>query len=220
MEYKLIRAKRKTISVSIKGGEVTVKAPNSIDIERIEKFVSSKQAWIDKKLAEYGKKASALAPILDYSHALYFGEVVPITVTDGVKKVKFECGEIRVPVKYAGAAIKSAVANFYKRTAKQALGHMLEAISIRTGLKYASFALTNAAGNWGSCDGACNIRLNWRLVMLEDALSEYVIIHELCHTLHHDHSKAFWAEVGKLYPAVAAAKKKLKFYSELMRLYR
>lgn len=220
MEYKLVRAKRKTLSVSIKGGEVIVKAPSSVDTERIDKFVSSKQVWIEKKLAEYRNKANALAPVLDYSHALYFGEIVPITVSDGVKRVKFEHGEILVPVKYAGDALKNAVANFYKRTAKDALGHMLEGVSIRTELKYNGFALTNAAGNWGSCDGSCNIRLNWRLIMLEDALSEYVIIHELCHTLHHDHSKAFWSEVAKRYPAVAAAKKKLKFFSELMRLYR
>lgn len=220
MEYKLVRAKRKTLSVSIKCGEVTVKAPTSIDIARIEKFVASKQGWIEKKLAEYRAKANALAPVLDYSHALYFGEVVPIHIDDDLKKVKFEHGQILVPVKYAGDAAKNAVANFYKRTAKNALSHKLEELSIRTGLKYKSFALTNAAGNWGSCDGACNIRLNWRLIMLEDALAEYVIIHELCHTLHHDHSKAFWSEVTKRFPAVAAAKKKLKFYSELMRLYR
>lgn len=220
MEYKLVRAKRKTLSVSIKNGEVTVKAPKSATLDRIERFVESKARWIEKKLADYTDRTAALAPVLDYSHALYFGEIVPITVDGSVKKVKFERGEILIPIKYAGDALKKAVGNFYKRTAKEALYHMLEAVSVETDLKYKGFALTNAAGQWGSCDGACNIRLNWRLIMLEESLSEYVIVHELCHTLHHDHSKAFWDEVLKRYPEVKAAKKKLKFYSEIMRLYR
>lgn len=220
MEYKLVRAKRKTLAVSIKNGEVTVKAPKTAALDRIERFVESKSRWIEKKLADYNGRVKALAPVLDYSHALYFGDVVPITADGSVKKVKFERGTILVPVKYEGDALKKAVCAFYKRTAKEALYHMLEMLSVKTDLKYNGFALTNAAGQWGSCDGACKIRLNWRLIMLEETLSEYVIIHELCHTLHHDHSKAFWSEVLKRYPEVDAAKKKLKFYSEIMRLYR
>ena len=113
-----------------------------------------------------------------------------------------------------------AVKNWFKRTAADMLAHVLEMYSLSTGLEYTSFALTNAGGKWGSCDGNGNIRLNWRLVMLDDALSGYVAVHELAHTVHHDHSAGFWAEVEKHCPDYKALRKRLKNFSVLTALYR
>ena len=221
MNYKLLRQNRKTLTIQIRDGEMIVKAPLRKPIAEIESFIESKSSWISKKLYEYAVKTSALQPALDYTSVMYHGGMYPITHSDSVKKVALVGGELLVPVKYAaGDETVKAVGAWYKRVAKKELEVLLAATAGATGLSYKSFATTNARGKWGSCDGECNIRLNWRLVMLNDALAKYVVVHELAHTLHHDHSKAFWDAVGAMYPDYKNAKKLLKANSVLTSLYR
>ncbi len=221
-DYKLVRAKRKTLAITVRDGEVTVKAPVGMSLEHINSFVAEKSKWIEKKLAEFDKKDAIFAPVINGDAVMIDGEICPIVITDECKRIRFENGRLLVPDKYAagGDARKRAVSSWYKRTAYEVLSHKLEQYSIATGLKYADFATTNARTKWGSCDGSGNIRLNWRLIMLDDGLTEYVIIHELSHTVHHDHSAAFWAEVEKHCRNCKSARKRLKTYSVLTSLYR
>lgn len=219
MKYKLVRSKRKTLSICVKDGEVTVKAPKSSSVEYIEKFIAQKESWINKKLAEFKTRSGLLRPVLDGECVMLDGNVIPIVISDGVKRAKLSDGALIVP-ETDGDAQKKAIAAWYKRTAKNSLCHSLEGLSVLTGLKYKSFAITNARTKWGSCDGECNIRLNWRLIMLNERLAEYVIVHELCHTVHHDHSAAFWEEVAKHCPDYKNARKSLKTYGALTSLYR
>lgn len=221
MKYKLVRMKRKTLTITVADGEVTVKAPKSTDIERIESFVAQKSDWIQKKLAEHARRTAFLGGVLDYSMGMLGGKACDMALSDVHKRIKAENGTIYIPIKYADdVARKKAMAAWYKREATKVLEIKLQEISAATGLKYSSFSLTNAKTKWGSCDAQCNIRLNWRLIMLDGALVDYVIVHELSHTKHHDHSAAFWALVGTFYPIYKAARKALKTYAALTSLYR
>ncbi len=222
MKYKLVRMKRKTLTICVKDGEVTVKAPKSMDMEHIENFVASKERWIERKLKEYAAKTDFLSGVVGYEQALYHGSVYRISVSSAVKRIKAEDGALLLPVKYSedAAAARRAIASWYKREAVKELAERIYEISAATGLKYKSFCLTNARTKWGSCDAECNIRLNWRLIMLDAPLIDYVIVHELSHTVHHDHSAAFWAQVQKFYPDYKAARKRIKTYSVLTPLYR
>ncbi|MDE6402122.1 MAG: M48 family metallopeptidase [Clostridiales bacterium] len=222
MEYKLIRSKRKTLTICITGGEIIVKSPPRISVEHIEKFLNEKSEWISKKLGEYAKKTSALSEVISGDVVLYHGQSHPIVPSDKHKRIAIDDGKLCLPIKYStdkSSALR-AVTAWFKRIAKVELEAALEKMSVETGLKYKSFALTNARTKWGSCDGDCDIRLNWRLVMLDGALVEYVLIHELAHTVHHDHSAQFWALVKSYAPDYSATKKRLKTYSVLTSLYR
>ncbi|MCH5166015.1 MAG: M48 family metallopeptidase [Clostridiales bacterium] len=221
MEYKLVRSKRKTLTISISDGEVTVKAPLRMGIAHIEEFIAQKSAWIQKKLDEYARKTDIMSGVIDGSQAMYHGAFLSVVRSDKHKRIALTQDALFVPAKYEDKKkADSAIAAWYKRTASVELERELKETAERIGHKYLSFATTNARTKWGSCDGNGNIRLNWRLVMLDDGLRTYVIIHELAHTLHHNHSSAFWNEVKKYFPSYAAAKKRLKTFSVLTSLYR
>ena len=64
MQYKLIRSKRKTLTICIKDGEVIVKSPPRISVEHIEKFLEEKSEWVSKKLAEHARKTSVLSAVI------------------------------------------------------------------------------------------------------------------------------------------------------------
>lgn len=79
-----------------------------------------------------------------------------------------------------------------------------------TGLKPTKVSYRKAKSRWGSCSGRGNVSLNTALVKLPMECIEYVIVHELCHLKHHNHSKDFWNEVAKYLPDFVVLRKKLK----------
>ncbi len=73
-------------------------------------------------------------------------------------------------------------------------------LSRETGLVPAGVKVTGAKTRWGSCSGKNSVCLSWRLMEKPPEVIDYVIIHELCHTVHHDHSRKFWALVASFLP--------------------
>lgn len=220
MEYKLIRSKRKTLTICIVAGEVIVKSPQKTTVEHIEAFLAQKEKWITKKLAEQTNRNVIFSSVIDGTKILYHGALYAVQKSEKHKRITLDGNSLFVPVKYKdGAETIRAIAAWYKRLAAKELRTALDETSQRTGRSYSTFALTNAKSKWGSCDGKNNIRLNWRLLMLDKELVDYVMIHELAHTVHHNHSAAFWAEVQK-HINYAPLKKRLKAFAILTTLYR
>ena len=220
MDYRLQRSSRKTLAVCVSDGQIIVKAPNRMSIAHIEEFLAEKALWITKKVKEYNAKTAALAPVTGGTSALYHGMLLPIVPTTTAKAC-INGNILYLPVKYDTREKRDrAIANLYKKLAQTELADKLYRISASTRLSYSGFALTNARTQWGNCDGKCSIRLNWRLVMLDDELVTYVIVHELCHTAYHDHSSQFWALVQKFLPNYKTIKKRLKNFSVLTTMYR
>lgn len=85
-----------------------------------------------------------------------------------------------------------------RRAAKADLPARIERLSRQTGLKYAGLTIRASRTKWGSCSGRNTISLSVFLMKLPEHLRDFVIIHELCHTVHHDHSPRFHALVDRL----------------------
>ena len=83
-----------------------------------------------------------------------------------------------------------------RKAAKEKLPRMLQAASLRTGLRYSRLTIRKTHTRWGSCTREGNISLSLFLAMLPDELIDYICVHELCHTVHHNHSAEFHALVN------------------------
>ena len=99
------------------------------------------------------------------------------------------------------------------KKARDYLPYRLEYYAKLYGYKYDKCRLTHANTRWGSCSSKRTISLNIGLMKLPEPLRDYVILHELAHLNHMDHSKAFWAEVGEHDPRYKIHDSKLKKFS-------
>jgi len=99
------------------------------------------------------------------------------------------------------------------KKAKEYLPYRLEYFAKLYGYSYDKCRLTHANTRWGSCSSNKTISLNIGLMKVPEILRDYVILHELAHLNHMDHSKAFWAEVEKHDKNYRAHEKKLKMFS-------
>ena len=104
------------------------------------------------------------------------------------------------------------------KKAKEWLPYRLEYFAKLYGYQYDNFRVSHASTRWGSCthhgiNGSTTISLNIGLMNVPEVLRDYVIIHELAHLNHPDHSPAFWAEVGSHDPHYKYHRNKLKMFS-------
>src|SRR5690606_11183715 len=99
---------------------------------------------------------------------------------------------------------------FVKQQAKRYLPVMLTTLSKETGLAFASVTVREQKRIWGSCSIEKNINLNYRLILQPESSMRYVMIHELCHTRHMNHSKRFWNLVEKFDPDWREHRRRLK----------
>lgn len=72
------------------------------------------------------------------------------------------------------------------------------------GLPFGRIAIKDMRSNWGSCSEKGNLNFNYKLALVPPALAEYVVVHELCHLAHFDHSSSFWRLVERLLPDAKA----------------
>jgi predicted metal-dependent hydrolase len=103
----------------------------------------------------------------------------------------------------------------YKKQAKKVFKLRLDEISQKTEINYKKLKLSSAKKRWGSCSAKGNINVNWRLLLTEDSLIDYVLLHELTHIKHLNHSKRFWKFVEKHDPDYKKKRKRLQDYEFL-----
>lgn len=89
---------------------------------------------------------------------------------------------------------------WFREQAAQRLPERLYEFAGQLNVKPARVQIRAQKSRWGSCSSAGDISLNWRLVLLPLKLADYVLVHELCHLRHMDHSRAFWSLVASLIP--------------------
>ena len=210
IDYTILRSNRKTITVSVApDNAITVRCPYSMDIIAIDSFIDSKSDWLYKIMAENNVKRADSEGITSYREIYLGGQRVPLIFSDrnkiegGAVFVKDIASVKKTYIKYLSADL----IEFAKQIAKQVK------------LRATDFSLRAYKARWGCCDRKGAITFNWQIIMLPLYLQRYVIVHELCHTVHFNHSQKFWNLVAKLEPNYKLCRKNLKSFNYITRLY-
>lgn len=202
MEYNLIRAKRKTAAIYIRpNGTVEVRAPLKVPKAEIDRLLLSKEPWINEKLLlvqEQMEKKAAF--ILDYGDfVLVRGHEYPIAAKAG-NRVGFDGRRFFMPPGLDSMQIKAACIQIYKLEAEQFLTGRTLDFAAKMGVTPSNIKISSAKTRWGSCSAGKSINYAWRLLMAEDDVIDYVVVHELSHLMEMNHSSQFWTIVKKVLP--------------------
>jgi predicted metal-dependent hydrolase len=203
VEYVLVRRRgRRGVGLKVDENGLTVNAPSTMPVARIESMVRESERWVLRKIAEWRTRQVPPVRWEDGADLPYLGSHVPLRVARGPRAcVELVEGELHVAVRELHAAdVRRAVLAWYKRAAREHLERRLAELAHRAGIAPPRFFLSSALARWGSCNSRREIRLAWRLVKAPPALVDYVVCHELAHLRHMNHSAAFWAEVGRQCP--------------------
>jgi len=212
-EYTLIRSKRKTITLYVKDGKVEVRAPLNSPKKRIDRFVASKEKWITQKLALSTERLDSREKfMLNYGDSvLYLGKEYPIIARSG-NNVGFDdnAGQFYIPPNLSPERIKMAVVQIYKILAKYDLTNKVINYAKQMSVTPIAVKVNSAKTRWGSCSSKKSLNFSWRLIMADDDVVDYVVVHELAHIIEMNHSARFWAIVERVLPDYNERQKQLK----------
>ena len=214
----IIRSNRKTLSIAIDPfGRLIVRAPKRCGDERIFAFLQAKENWILRKKAEKAGAGIRLpSKNLDGYELLFLGEKYLLTVAP-CKKVLFhrEGKQIFLPEEKS----EQKLVTWLKKQARLLFTNLSETWSRRMGVTYKRLSVTSAKRRWGSCSYDNSLHFSFRLIYAPLAVIEYVIVHELSHVKHKNHSPSFWTEVEKYQANYKGLRQWLKTHNALMEVF-
>ena len=213
---KIIRTSRiKTASVKVEEGKVSVVVPQNLTDNGIEKLVKGKTRWIREKI--YLHRQSAPSKSKEYISGesfSYLGRNYRLKLeTRASTNVRLVNGRLLVSLPKASrtsANIQMALTGWYKSHAEQKLQEKVKRYAEIVGVKPVSVGISDFKSRWGSCHTNGKIQFNWKIVIAPNRVVDYVVVHELCHMKHHDHSPKFWKLVSKVMPDYLDCKEWLK----------
>ena len=222
VDYVLVRRRgRRGVGLKVDHDGLTVSAPSTWPLARIEAVVRESERWIVKKVAEWSARR---VPVMSWSEGArvpWLGGGLELQLGLGKRSMASALpGALRVVTRDGSEeSIRRAVVAWYKRAARDLLVPRVRELAARAGIAAPTVVISSAMGRWGSCNSHREVRLAWRLVKAPRELIDYVICHELAHLRHMNHSAAFWAEVERQLPGHAALRKRLFATDHLYRSF-
>jgi predicted metal-dependent hydrolase len=153
-------------------GHVVVTAPMRAPLYLVKKFVESRSSWIEERVENFRKKMD--------------------------EKEK-ENEMLGIPKKMSRA---EQVKDYkkYKESAREFVEKRIVELNKFYNFEYGKIAIRNQSTRWGSCSRKKNLNFNYKIVKLPSNLADYIIVHELCHLAHFNHSANFWELVARVVP--------------------
>lgn len=201
-----------------KGLEIVV--PRGFNCKHLPDVLQRKYAWITRALERVRPQREELLALPQWS----MPERIPFRAVDVEWEVRSRWTmakrlsitfhrpgqiEIQGPIENE-ALVRSLLGRFLVVQAEQHLPRLLQTTSRQTGLPYGRVKIRRQRSRWGSCSANGSISLNAALLFLPSHLTRYVLVHELCHTVHLNHSADFWSLVGRHCPEFRGVERELR----------
>jgi len=219
IDYQLLPgSERKTTDIVIeRNGEIVVRPPVDYSPEQVDAVVESKRMWIYRNLAEW-RDLNATAVVREWVNGesfLYLGRAYRLSlVTEQTGDLKLKEGRFclnRKLIDEGGTAgAKKAFEAYYSDKGLARIKERVHYYAAKVGVTPISVKVKDMNYRWASCSKDDALDFHWKCMMAPPIIIDYIIVHELCHIHHRNHSDAFWNEVDKVMPDFRERKDWLK----------
>lgn len=220
IEYEIERKKSlKNTYINVDKNGVLVKTNDETELKSIQELVLKKSSWIVKHLEGY--KNTLDVEIVTGARLYYLGKSYYVEVLeDDVDKVSVEFThskfKITVPLKCNQVIINKAIDTFYKEKAVKKITPLVKKYSKIMEVQPEHITFRKAEKRWGSCSSTNRISFNYHLMKISSSLIEYVVIHELSHIKHKNHSREFWKVVKNYLADYKVKEEKIKVFEKIL----
>jgi predicted metal-dependent hydrolase len=202
------RAKYVSLKLSLHDGLVVV-VPSGFDLGKVPAVLRRRKPWLDRNIRKVDEQRRMLGEaswgLPDSIHFRAIAEdwnveycssqsARPVEKQDGRKQLVLRLKKEDFPM------ILTALRGFLMRKARKHLPELLREVASENGFDVGIISVRLQKTRWGSCSKQANISLNAKLLFLPRDLMDYVLMHELCHTVYHNHSRDFWFLMEKHLP--------------------
>ncbi|WPB57956.1 SprT family zinc-dependent metalloprotease [Xylophilus sp. GOD-11R] len=220
--YRLERGRRRTVGFTVGAQGLSVRAPGWLPLPQIDAALTEKARWIIDKLVDAESRRDRQdAARIDWRDGARFpllgrDTVVRLGARRGTEGLREEAGVADAALWLALSAdaeparIGEAVRGWIQRQARRDFAERLDRYAATLDVRWNRLSLTNARTRWGSASSSGAIRLHWRLMHFRPQVIDYVVVHELAHLRHMDHSPRFWAVVGSVLPDYQSLRAELR----------
>lgn len=206
LSYTVIRSRRSTTDIIIeRDGSVLVRAPTWANDDQVAHIVESKHYWIDQALAEW-RDLNAARVLREYKNGegfLYLGRAYRLLLVNDqdeplqLRNGRFTlCCDVVEQGEITGA--KSAFRDFYIAKGFERLRARVDYYAPKVGVEPSGVEVKELGYRWASCSTSGKLAFHWKCMMAPQTIIDYIVVHELCHFHHRDHTNAFWNEVDKV----------------------
>lgn len=209
IEYQLLPgAERQTTDIVIeRNGLISVRPPLRLTPEQVDETVLAKRMWIYRNLAEW-RDLNATQVVREWVNGesfLYLGSNYRLRlVNEQDEPLKLKDGRfclLRSVIDAGGPdAAHQAFESFYKKKGLSRLSQRVAHFASKVGVAPGTVSIRDIGYRWASCLASGGLHFHWKCLMAPPTVIDYIVVHELCHLHHRDHSVAFWNEVDKVLP--------------------
>ena len=214
--------RRKTISLKIIDGFVQIIVPEFMSDQEIELLITKKRKWIRDKLKIQKSIPSYQAKeFISGESFSYLGKNYRLKVKKGSNVgTVLKNGYFNVTVKPSQKgekAVRQGLEKWFRDKALEKLKQKTLEYAEKLDVTPESVSVRDYKSRWGACSVNRDIIYNWRLIMVPHSIIDYVVIHELCHLKHHNHSKNYWKTVNSILPDYKKQRDWLKVNANLLK---
>ena len=198
--------RKKTVSIQVGPGRVRVIAPKRLAERQIRKILEKREPWIREQLS-FQQSLPGPREYVNGEPFTYLGKTYPLRVLSGFPPgVKLKNGRLSVSVPHPPAGndgrqgVREQLKKWYWNCAERHLREKTRARARALGVTPGSVSLRDYKSRWGSCGVLGDIRYNWRIIIAPPGIVDYLVVHEVCHLRHLNHSPEFWACVESQFP--------------------
>lgn len=203
--YRVIREHRKSMTIKIEENlEVVLKVPYNVPDKIIEQTYRQHEKWIEEALRRKRLNIEK-SNWIENQTIYYFGEpkqIQFIKSQDGYKCVKLvkDTFYIFAPDLQDEVLLKKLLQDYYKQVGKLYLTQRTKEYCKELKCTYNNITLRNQKTRWGSCSAKGNLNYNIRIMCAPKEMIDYIVLHEVMHLIHFDHSKSFWISIARMMP--------------------
>lgn len=220
--YQIIkRPRRRTVSISVKPDcSVRLVVPASLPDKKIIELIKQKSSWVESKIAYFKEiqKRHQEKKYVSGEAFKYLGRSYRLKIVwnDENKDVKLMNGEFNIPVPSGlqeseqTLLIIRRLSTWYQKHALIRLEEKVRHFSAEMGVSPISVGVKGYKSRWGTCHLDGRIYFNWRIIIAPHSVVDYLVVHELCHLVHHNHSKRYWKQVETILPDYSEREEWLK----------